>query len=253
MERSYAKGRQAEIPTTRDDPAIGRWGSLDPLAKFQPDMTPYHYTHNNPLNRIDPTGMLDKKEEDEKEARKQQQGTSVLSSMANSLSETVENLPSFIYNGTAQALADGKKTAIDVTELGLKVTSKSADIVSDAATGIAIVGLVLALFTDGASLALTEVSLSVGTGADLTSTLAKGADAAFFDGSSEAFQTQLTKTVLNIGSGSLLNSLTSRVVTRTGLVTGFRSAQSGRFVTNLQGLTTTAVRDATKIAIGFGY
>jgi RHS repeat-associated protein len=38
------------------DPAIGRWMVVDPLADKAPDMTPYHYCQNNPLNRIDPDG-----------------------------------------------------------------------------------------------------------------------------------------------------------------------------------------------------
>ena len=57
MERSHAKGRQAEIPTTRDDPAIGRWMSVDPLAESTPFLTPYHYVRNNPLYFIDPDGL----------------------------------------------------------------------------------------------------------------------------------------------------------------------------------------------------
>ncbi len=45
---------------------IGRWLSVDPLAHLAPDMTPYHYTHNNPLNRIDPDGRSDTRQgEDE--------------------------------------------------------------------------------------------------------------------------------------------------------------------------------------------
>jgi len=42
LERSLAKGRQAEIPTTRDDPAIGRWGSVDPLAEKYPALSTYN-------------------------------------------------------------------------------------------------------------------------------------------------------------------------------------------------------------------
>jgi RHS repeat-associated protein len=41
------------------DPAIGRFLSVDPMASKAPDITPYHYTHNNPVNRFDPTGMQD--------------------------------------------------------------------------------------------------------------------------------------------------------------------------------------------------
>ncbi|MCP4704268.1 MAG: peptidoglycan DD-metalloendopeptidase family protein [candidate division Zixibacteria bacterium] len=41
------------------DPGIGRFLTPDPLADLAPDMTSYHYCHNNPLNRIDPDGMID--------------------------------------------------------------------------------------------------------------------------------------------------------------------------------------------------
>ncbi len=57
MERSHAKGRQAEIPTTRDDPVIGRFLSVDPHDTSYPELNPYHYVGNNPLRFIDPTGM----------------------------------------------------------------------------------------------------------------------------------------------------------------------------------------------------
>ncbi len=38
---------------------IGRWMSVDPKAQLAPDVTPYQYTHNNPVVRIDPDGERD--------------------------------------------------------------------------------------------------------------------------------------------------------------------------------------------------
>lgn len=39
------------------DPAIGRFGSIDPLADLYVDLTPYNYVANNPMLLIDPDGM----------------------------------------------------------------------------------------------------------------------------------------------------------------------------------------------------
>ena len=41
------------------DPAIGRWFNIDPLADTHPEMTPYRYCFNNPVNVTDPSGMLE--------------------------------------------------------------------------------------------------------------------------------------------------------------------------------------------------
>jgi len=40
------------------DPALGRFHSVDPLAQKRPWESPYCYAGNNPINRIDPTGMI---------------------------------------------------------------------------------------------------------------------------------------------------------------------------------------------------
>ena len=43
------------------DPAIARWTAVDPLGEMRANVTPYQYVQNNPVSRIDPTGMLDEK------------------------------------------------------------------------------------------------------------------------------------------------------------------------------------------------
>jgi hypothetical protein len=37
---------------------------VDPKAHLAPNMTPYHYSHNNPVNRIDPDGQRDMTDEE---------------------------------------------------------------------------------------------------------------------------------------------------------------------------------------------
>ena len=41
------------------DGALTMWGTMDPLCEKNPDVTPYHYCHNNPFNRVDPDGKDD--------------------------------------------------------------------------------------------------------------------------------------------------------------------------------------------------
>ena len=41
------------------EPEVGLWMSVDPLCEMNPDMSPYNFVGNNPLNRIDPWGLTD--------------------------------------------------------------------------------------------------------------------------------------------------------------------------------------------------
>ena len=42
-----------------DVAGVPMWTSVDPLAEKNPNMTPYHYCHNDPVNLIDPDGRDD--------------------------------------------------------------------------------------------------------------------------------------------------------------------------------------------------
>lgn len=41
------------------DPAIARWGCIDPMADMAPHWTPFRYGFNNPISITDPTGMFE--------------------------------------------------------------------------------------------------------------------------------------------------------------------------------------------------
>jgi len=40
-------------------PELGRWNAVDPMALARNWVSPYNYVQNNPMSRIDPTGMID--------------------------------------------------------------------------------------------------------------------------------------------------------------------------------------------------
>jgi RHS repeat-associated protein len=41
------------------NPVTGRWDRVDQLTEKNPNMTPFHFCHDNPMNRVDPDGRAD--------------------------------------------------------------------------------------------------------------------------------------------------------------------------------------------------
>ena len=50
------EGNQLNFDGRIYDPRLGRWLSVDPMAKMYPEESPYDFALNNPLHFIDPTG-----------------------------------------------------------------------------------------------------------------------------------------------------------------------------------------------------
>jgi len=155
---------------------------------------------------------------------------------------------------TSQINAAGQ-TIADVPGQVIQSGAQVSDAVSDASTVAAISGIALAPVTDGASLSLTADALAVGAYADFSSTFFKGVDAVFMGGSKDVAIQQAGKTAFRAITGNVINRAVTKAVVRTGpnVVTAFRSAPTGKFVTNAYGYTVTAAADATKIAISLSY
>lgn len=83
---------------------LARWLQVDPLSSRRPDLSPFNYCQNNPLVRIDPTGMLDIKNEDNKEKKKNQQAKTLqeISDLANYLEKGLEMIIEGVSNTTSK-------------------------------------------------------------------------------------------------------------------------------------------------------
>jgi RHS repeat-associated protein len=77
------------------DPSLGRFLSVDPLSHKAPSFNPFHYTKNNPINRIDPDGREDtetkeltKEEILERIRQAQESGDDILQSILDEIAKT---------------------------------------------------------------------------------------------------------------------------------------------------------------------
>jgi RHS repeat-associated protein len=224
------------------DPEVGRFLGVDPLAHKYPSLNPYHYTMNNPLRYVDPNGkQVSGDEEDQLEIER-----NMWTNFGKASEQALQEMPQTLkLSESSEEITKGVANGL----IGI------SDATSDASNVAAVLGVVLAPVTQGTSLAITGTALTIGAVADVSSTLLKGADAAFFGGSVGDFKGQAFQTAVTVGSGKLLNSATAKAITRTSFSTGpvFRSAQSGRFVKNSYGLSVSAMSDATKVMIGYSF
>ena len=230
------------------DPVIGRFISVDPLASQLPGWSPYHYTFDNPINFIDPTGLMPEDDEIPEGIIESLSQFFDFSKIVDKIEVTLVDAAKKTPAAAGQLALDAAQAVVPDPKTAVQMTGATADFVSDASTGAAIGGILAAPFTGGSSLSLTAMALQVGTVADITSTAAKTTEALVFDGSTDAAVQQGAQTLFNIGAGRAFRALSGQVITRTSssfVRPLFRSAQSGRFVTNNFGFTVTAAADAT--------
>jgi RHS repeat-associated protein len=108
------------------DSELARWLQVDPMSTQRPGLTPYNYCQNNPLLRIDPTGMLDNvylngTEEEQKEALTAMQSSTSLSLSINEVGK---------LSATGDAITDSDKALLEAinnqnVDVNLTITSEN--------------------------------------------------------------------------------------------------------------------------------
>lgn len=233
---------------------FGRFLSVDPLADEFAGWTPYNYVMNNPVRLVDPTGQaaecpdcdflssfkyalsknntfLGRWFRADQQGQLEQEVAQDLSDAGNATVGAVDNFADKASDGSTWAVIGG----IGLVAGGAAVTYYSGGIGSSLGAGMIETGLTI-----------TGTAFTIGTAADVTSTVAKGIDAAAFDGSSDAFMYQSGET--------LVNALGARYLPRAGAATVRyleTATQATRRVPASFGLRTTVnvATDATRVAL----
>ena len=101
------------------DGALTMWGTVDPLCEKNPDVTPYHYCHNNPFNRVDPDGKDDFFNEKGEFLRRTNAGSAVKIKCGNLYKDIIEvnfsNKNSVIENIGRHYLAKADKGSFNLS------------------------------------------------------------------------------------------------------------------------------------------
>ena len=271
LERFTGKERDNEANLNLDyfgaryyDTALGRWHSVDPKAKDYPAWSPYNYTMNNPMIFIDPDGQS---------VGCPEEPCGLIDRIVNYFTNSGKEFNSIDYTeqvatGVGEDLAKGaqkmpgqlKEGAFTAGDAVVDGTASVSDAVSGSSTGAVGVGLSLVAAGGAVSyltgsplgasmissgLEITGTAVSVGTSADVTSAVAKGIDAAAFDGSTDRAINQGIRAGVSFVGGKVLRA------TKAGALRYAQTAtQATRSVPVSEGIktTTTAVTDATKVA-----
>jgi len=109
-------------------PALGRFMTVDPMAEKRPWESPYVYCGNNPVNRVDPTGMIwDDQNAADNLKKKADEKILKLNEINNKLTESLTTLNytedqktdiQNLISGSTDRIADLSQSKNDIDQLG---------------------------------------------------------------------------------------------------------------------------------------
>ena len=235
---------------------IGRFLRPDPMQDEYPGISPYAYANNNPLKYVDPDGNRHHEPQDQYDVNQivQDRFDEVGAEFANAIA----NFPSFLQAGAIKAAENAGDLALGVTQTAIETNivlsnavSKGADVGSTLGVGGTVAGVVTgnAPLVAG-SVAFTGTMLSISTAAEVVRTASIAADALLFDDSPRKAWGVGVNSAINIGISKIPGIGARGLVNQTqGLRPTFRSAITGRFVSDRYGGTVTAVSNAASAAV----
>ena len=131
------------------------------------------------------------------------------------IEQATKDLPGFVADGAVENADAAVETTKEVAELGTQMGIKVGDVVSNASNygvaagiGLTVAGVLAANpVVTGIGLNVLVTSSTIGTAGDALSTFAKGSDALFFNGSTDAFVSQAGKTVAGHYVGKIVTGV----------------------------------------------